>query len=41
MTLEPQIHDLIDRAIQEDIRLGDLTTTACIPENAQASAKLF
>lgn len=41
MTLEPQIHDLIDRAIQEDIRLGDLTTTACIPENAQASAKII
>lgn len=41
MPLTKQIHDLIDLAIREDIRSGDIITQACICENAVASAKII
>lgn len=40
MQLIDQIHSLIDLAIKEDVRSGDVTTLSCISDNAQASAKI-
>lgn len=37
---DKEIEHLIDLAIQEDFRSGDITTSACISENAHASAKV-
>ena len=31
MLLTPEIHDLIDRALQEDLGIGDATTAALVP----------
>ncbi len=39
--LLPQVADLIDRAIQEDVGLGDATTDALIPGDLLATAVLF
>lgn len=41
MDLEQPIHNLIDLALQEDIRSGDITTQACIDKTAQAQAKVI
>ena len=41
MLLTPEIHDLIDRALQEDLGIGDATTAALVPEDLQATATLF
>ena len=41
MLLTPEVHDLIDRALQEDLGIGDATTSALVPEDLQASATLF
>lgn len=41
MHLEQQIHELIDIAIREDIRSGDIATKTCICERAQTSAKFI
>ncbi|MBN9377775.1 MAG: carboxylating nicotinate-nucleotide diphosphorylase [Chlamydiales bacterium] len=41
MDLQQPIHNLIDLALQEDIRSGDITTLACISKNAQAQAKVI
>ena len=41
MILTPEIHDLIDRALQEDLSIGDATTAALVPEELQATATLF
>lgn len=41
MDLEQKVHGLIDLALKEDIRSGDITTLACICENATTSAKLI
>jgi len=41
MHLEKEIEGLIDIAIEEDIRSGDITSTACIPKQAVTSARLF
>ena len=41
MLLTPEIHDLIDRALQEDLSIGDATTAALAPPDLEASATLF
>ena len=41
MILTPEIHDLIDRALQEDLSIGDATTDALVPPDLQATATLF
>ena len=41
MLLTPEIHDLIDRALQEDLGIGDATTAALVPPDLQATATLF
>ena len=41
MLLTPEIHDLIDRALQEDLSIGDATTDALVPPELQATATLF
>lgn len=41
MHVEQQIHSLINLALKEDIRTGDITTLACICETAETSAKLI
>ena len=41
MLLTPEVHDLIDRALQEDLGIGDATTSALVPPELQASATLF
>ena len=40
MPLTPEVNDLIDRAIQEDLSIGDATTDALIPDDLQATATL-
>lgn len=40
MSLEQEVHQLIDFSLKEDIRTGDITTNTCICENAETSAKL-
>lgn len=40
MDLSKEIDKLIDQALAEDIRSGDITTQALIPENAEISARL-
>jgi len=40
MPLTPEVNDLIDRAIQEDLSIGDATTNALIPDDLQAPATL-
>ena len=40
MPLTPEVNDLIDRAIQEDLSIGDATTDALIPDGLQATATL-
>src|SRR5262245_54113596 len=40
MDLEQAIHQLIDRAIAEDIGTGDVTTAACVPEQAKCTCYL-
>ena len=40
MDLEKEIQNLIDRSIEEDIRSGDITSLACIPEIAMTNAKV-
>jgi nicotinate-nucleotide pyrophosphorylase (carboxylating) len=40
MKLEQDIERLIDQWIKEDIRSGDMTTEACIPEDTIAHAKV-
>lgn len=37
MDLEKEIDQLIERAIEEDIRSGDLTSTACLSDTRQAT----
>lgn len=37
MDLEKEIEHLIDRAIAEDIRSGDLTSLACLPDSRQTT----
>jgi nicotinate-nucleotide pyrophosphorylase (carboxylating) len=39
MDLEKEIEKLIDKAIEEDMRKGDLTTEACIPSDTLATAR--
>ncbi len=41
MILTPEIHGLIDRALQEDLSIGDATTDALVPPELQATATLF
>jgi len=41
MQLSREIENIIDLALQEDVRSGDITTNALLPANAQISAKLF
>lgn len=41
MDLDKEIHKLIDIAIKEDIRTGDITADACIPAGAITSGRLF
>jgi nicotinate-nucleotide pyrophosphorylase (carboxylating) len=41
MDPESQIHRIIDTALEEDIRSGDILTNACIDETATANAKLI
>lgn len=40
MSINPEIEHLIDVSIAEDIRSGDITSQACIPDSAIASTKL-
>ena len=40
MPLTPEVNDLIDRAIQEDLSIGDATTDALVPDDLQATATL-
>jgi nicotinate-nucleotide pyrophosphorylase (carboxylating) len=40
MDLDKEIERLIDRAIEEDIRTGDKTTHACIPDSMEASGSI-
>ena len=40
MPLTPEVNDLIDRAIQEDLSIGEATTDALIPDDLQATATL-
>jgi nicotinate-nucleotide pyrophosphorylase (carboxylating) len=40
MEIEREIEQLIDTWIAEDIRSGDITTNACIPEDTLANAKV-
>ena len=40
MPLTPEVTDLIDRAIQEDLSIGDATTDALVPDDLQATATL-
>lgn len=37
MDLEKEIDQLIERAIEEDVRAGDLTSLACLPDTRQAT----
>ena len=41
MLLTPEMHGLIDRALQEDLGIGDATTAALVPPDLQATATLF
>lgn len=41
MPLTPEVNDLIDRAIQEDLSIGDATTDALVPPDLLATASLF
>lgn len=41
MELDKQIQKLIDEALQEDVRSGDITTLACIPDEAIISGKFL
>ena len=41
MDLEKEINQLIELAIQEDLRTGDITTQACIPSQAIASGRFL
>ena len=41
MLLTPEVHELIDRALQEDLSIGDATTDALVPPELQATATLF
>ncbi|MBB64134.1 MAG: nicotinate-nucleotide diphosphorylase (carboxylating) [Waddliaceae bacterium] len=41
MDFEHEITGLIERAIAEDIRSGDITAEACIPEHAMVTGKLI
>lgn len=38
MILTPEVNELIDRAIQEDLNIGDATTDALMPDDLQAKA---
>ena len=38
MILTPEVNELIDRAIQEDLNIGDATTEALVPDDLQAKA---
>ena len=38
MILTPEVNELIDRAIQEDLNIGDATTDALVPDDLQAKA---
>ena len=38
MILTPEVNELIDRAIQEDLNIGDATTDALVPDDLQANA---
>ena len=40
MPLTPEVNDLIDRAIQEDLSIGDATTDALVPNDLQATSTL-
>ncbi len=40
MPLTPEVNDLIDRAIQEDLSIGDATTDALVPNDLLATATL-
>ena len=38
MILTPEVNELIDRAIQEDLNIGDATTDALVPDDLEAKA---
>ncbi|MEC9141012.1 MAG: nicotinate-nucleotide diphosphorylase (carboxylating), partial [Chloroflexota bacterium] len=38
MILTPEVNELIDRAVQEDLNIGDATTDALVPDDLQAKA---
>jgi nicotinate-nucleotide pyrophosphorylase (carboxylating) len=40
MDFDKEIDELIDRSIAEDIRSGDITSQACIPDSAMAAGKV-
>jgi nicotinate-nucleotide pyrophosphorylase (carboxylating) len=40
MYLESEIDQLVNRSIEEEIRSGDITTDACVPEEAVIHAKI-
>lgn len=41
MDLEKEIDHLIERTIAEDIRSGDITSIACLPDNRQITGSFF
>lgn len=41
MNLQEEIEQLVERAIHEDVRDGDFTTQACIPESSVTTARII